>query len=79
MPQGNGTGPAGLGPMTGRAAGYCAGYPLPGYMNAIPGRGLKSYNRSFFNRRRGFSGRGRGRSRGPGFQTIGRIPYPGYR
>jgi hypothetical protein len=29
----------GLGPMTGRAAGYCAGYPVPGYMNPIPGRG----------------------------------------
>ena len=25
--------------MTGRAAGYCAGYPVPGYMNPIPGRG----------------------------------------
>jgi len=26
MPRGDGTGPWGLGPMTGRAAGYCAGY-----------------------------------------------------
>ena len=34
MPWGNGTGPAGYGPMTGRAAGYCAGYPVPGYMNS---------------------------------------------
>ena len=25
--------------MTGRAAGYCAGYPVPGYANPIPGRG----------------------------------------
>lgn len=33
MPWGNGTGPAGYGPMTGRAAGYCAGYPVPGYLN----------------------------------------------
>ena len=39
MPLGDGTGPAGLGPMTGRAAGYCAGYSVPGYMNPIPGRG----------------------------------------
>ena len=38
MPWGDGTGPAGLGPMTGRAAGYCAGYPMPGYMNPIPVR-----------------------------------------
>jgi len=33
MPLGDGTGPAGFGPMTGRAAGYCAGYPVPGYIN----------------------------------------------
>ena len=39
MPFGDGTGPMGLGPMTGRAAGYCVGYPTPGYMNPIPGRG----------------------------------------
>jgi len=38
MPLGDGTGPAGMGPMTGRAAGYCAGYGVPGYMNPIPGR-----------------------------------------
>jgi hypothetical protein len=25
--------------MTGRAAGYCAGYGVPGYMNPVPGRG----------------------------------------
>jgi len=28
-----------MGPMTGRGAGYCAGYDVPGYMNAAPGRG----------------------------------------
>ena len=38
MPLGNGTGPAGMGPMTGRAAGFCAGYPVPGYMNPALGR-----------------------------------------
>ena len=38
MPRGDGTGPAGLGPMTGRAAGFCAGYPVPGFMNPIVGR-----------------------------------------
>jgi len=31
MPRGDGTGPAGLGPMTGRGLGYCAGYSRPGY------------------------------------------------
>jgi len=38
MPFGNGTGPAGAGPMTGRAAGFCTGYPMPGYMNPAVGR-----------------------------------------
>jgi len=49
MPGGDGTGPVGMGPMTGRAAGYCAGYGMPGYAN--PGG-------------RGFWGRGGGRGRG---------------
>ena len=40
MPAGDRTGPLGMGPMTGRAAGYCAGYPVPGYANPIPGRGF---------------------------------------
>jgi len=40
MPAGDGTGPLGFGPMTGRAAGYCAGYPVPGYMNPLPGGGF---------------------------------------
>jgi hypothetical protein len=38
MPRGDRTGPMGVGPMTGRAAGFCAGYPMPGYMNPMPGR-----------------------------------------
>ena len=33
MPRGDGTGPVGAGPMTGRAAGFCAGVPVPGYRN----------------------------------------------
>jgi hypothetical protein len=38
MPRGDRTGPEGLGPMTGRAGGYCTGYTAPGF--AIPaGRG----------------------------------------
>lgn len=39
MPRGDRTGPAGWGPMSGRAAGYCAGYGVPGYMNPAPGMG----------------------------------------
>ena len=38
MPRGDRTGPEGFGPMTGRAAGYCAGYPAPGFANPWPGR-----------------------------------------
>jgi hypothetical protein len=33
MPRGDGTGPSGMGPMTGRAAGYCAGFDVPGAVN----------------------------------------------
>ena len=40
MPAGDGTGPYGMGPMTGRRAGYCAGYNAPGYANFAPGRGM---------------------------------------
>ena len=39
MPRGDGTGPAGAGPMTGRAMGYCSGYDAPGFANACFGRG----------------------------------------
>ena len=54
MPAGDGTGPAGMGPMTGRGAGYCAGYEAPGYANPVPGRGFGM-------------GRGRGRAWGGGW------------
>ncbi|KPK96288.1 hypothetical protein AMJ80_00810 [bacterium SM23_31] len=57
MPAGDRTGPTGAGPMTGRAAGYCAGYSTPGYMNSIPGRGGYGFSRGSG---RGLSGRGRG-------------------
>ena len=67
MPAGDGTGPRGMGPMTGRAAGYCAGYSTAGYMSPIPGQG--------------YGGRGRGGGRGrrnwfyatglPGWQRAG--------
>jgi hypothetical protein len=45
MPRGDGTGPAGMGPMTGRAAGFCAGYSVPGYMNPVGGRGYGGWGR----------------------------------
>jgi len=37
MPYGDRTGPMGQGPMTGRGAGYCAGYAMPGNANPIGG------------------------------------------
>ncbi len=58
MPRGDGTGPMGAGPMTGRAAGYCAGFEMPGYANPLPGRG---FGRGGGFRGRGFGGGGRGR------------------
>ena len=57
MPFGDGTGPVGQGPRTGRAAGYCAGYGVPVYANPIPGRGFWCRG----GRGRGFGGWGGGR------------------
>ena len=62
MPGGDRTGPMGMGPMTGRAAGYCAGYSVPGYVNPVSGRGGFGYGRG------GGRGLGRGRGRGFGFR-----------
>ena len=39
MPRGDKTGPAGMGPMTGRAGGYCTGNPAPGFVRPAVGRG----------------------------------------
>ena len=39
MPGRNRTGPAGMGPMTGRGTGYCSGYSTPGGVNPAFGRG----------------------------------------
>jgi hypothetical protein len=53
MPAGDRTGPNGFGPMTGRGAGFCAGYSVPGYTNPVQGRGYGGYGRG-----RGGGGRG---------------------
>lgn len=58
MPGGDQTGPLGQGPRTGRAAGFCAGYDMPGYMNPLPGRGYWGWGRG---RGGGRGGGGRGR------------------
>jgi hypothetical protein len=51
MPRGDQTGPAGMGPRTGRGMGFCNGFDAPGFMNSGFGRGF---------------GRGMGRGRGFG-------------
>jgi hypothetical protein len=70
MPGGDRTGPVGFGPMTGRAAGYCAGYPAPGYANPVGGRLGMGF-------RRGFGG-GFGRRAGRGFRRGAFLGYPAY-
>lgn len=54
MPRGDRTGPTGMGAMTGRGAGYCAGSGLPGYAHDMGGR----RGRIGFGRGIGFGGRG---------------------
>ena len=75
MPGGDGTGPMGAGAMTGRAAGFCAGYAAPGFANPVGGRG-----RGFWGAGRGRGGGGRGRGFGAG--QFGWAPmgagYPAY-
>lgn len=51
MPFGDRTGPAGLGPRTGRGAGFCGGFGVPGSLNRAGGFG-------FFGGGRGGGGRG---------------------
>ncbi len=73
MPARDGSGPAGMGPMTGRGAGYCAGYVGPGFGNRGGGGG-GGFGRGF--------GRGRGRGCGMGWRNVwggpGYAPtYPG--
>jgi hypothetical protein len=62
MPYGDGTGPRGMGPMTGRRGGFCTGYGVPGFLNFIRGwgrgRGMGAGRGSY---------RGMGRMRGRSF------------
>ncbi len=78
MPRGDGTGPTGLGPMTGRRAGFCAGYGMPGYANAGWGRGRGGGGRGWRNRyyATGLPGWSRGRWPGPWGPTPYAPPAP---
>ena len=69
MPGGDRTGPWGMGPRTGRGAGFCSGYRMPGFMNRFVwppfgGRWFRWFGFGRFARPRygfRFGGRGRGR------------------
>jgi hypothetical protein len=81
MPGRNQTGPMGMGPMTGRRAGICAGNTGQEFTNAPSGRG---FGKSFGGRRglvggRGWPRRGLGRagwSRFGGYETAYAVPDP---
>ncbi len=65
MPRGDGTGPMGMGRMTGRGVGYCAGFAAPGYASPVGFAG--GFGRGF---RRMFHATGL-----PGWARFG---YPAY-
>ena len=73
MPRGDRTGPEGMGPITGRGMGYCAGYHAPGYTHPGPGPG-RGYGYGY-GRRRGFLG-GRGGWGRPMYGGPGAYGYP---
>ncbi|MFC1552266.1 DUF5320 domain-containing protein [Candidatus Latescibacterota bacterium] len=58
MPRGDGTGPDGMGPMTGRGAGKCTGIPVPTDTNPSEEQDQGTL--------RGGSRGGRGSGKGPG-------------
>ncbi len=59
--------------MTGRGAGFCAGFNMPGYANPVPGRGGMGYGRGMG--RGGGFGRGYGRGFGRGFAWRAADPH----
>lgn len=62
MPGGDRTGPRGMGQRTGRGAGFCSGYNMPGYANPGPAGGFRG------------AGRGGGRGRRNMYYATG-LPY----
>ena len=64
MARGDGRGPDGMGPRTGRGLGYCNGYNTPGFANPINQFGG---GRGFGYGRGNGSGRGNGRGFGRGY------------
>lgn len=91
MPFGDGTGPRGMGPMTGRGAGFCAGLGTPSFNNPVPGRGFgigggnpsaypyAGYSYAAWPRGVGRGrGGGRGRGRGRCWSYPAAYGYPWY-
>jgi hypothetical protein len=85
MPFGDGTGPMGLGPMTGRGAGFCAGFDRPGFASPMPGYpyphdygySIPAWPRWGYGFGRGFN-RGFGRGLGRGWRRWGAYGYRGW-
>lgn len=76
MPRGDRTGRSGMGPMTGRGMGFCAGHDVPGYTNTGFGRGLGLGLGRGVGRGMGMgSGMGRGVGRGMAYR-YGAGPDP---
>lgn len=69
MPRGDRRGPDGLGAMTGRGMGFCAGYNTPGFINNAQGYGMG---------RRGINRLGAGRGMGRGFGWRSQPVYPAF-
>lgn len=88
MPAGDGTGPVGMGPRSGRGVGYCGGYEAPGWANYGPGRRARGRGGPGLRGRRwggyspGRGGRGRGWRQGnyaagaPGGARWNAAPMP---
>jgi len=82
MPWGDRTGPMGMGPMTGRGMGYCAGFAGPGAARPGPGGALRGWGgggggRGFRNRAYA-PGWGPWQGRGPGWGGRGAGRWGGY-
>ncbi len=60
MPRGDRSGPMGMGPGSGRAAGFCAGYNTPGFLNRFFGGGFGRGAGTGFGYGRGGGNRGGG-------------------
>jgi hypothetical protein len=70
MPRGDGRGPTGAGPMTGRGSGFCSGSSVPGFLNRAASffGDINSGGRGRCCGKNGFYGRGNGF--GSGYQAF---------